>query len=480
MRQTACLPFLFLLVVLVACAPPPATETVESQVDTPAQPVSPTNTPSATRPPSAGGGCTAYVAPDGDDANPGSEAEPWLSFQYAAESARPGDVVCFREGTYPVEETWLTSSGEESALISFVAAPGEAVTLDGQDATGGIVVLSQGVSYVRLSGFTLRGYTIWGISLEGDNHDVTLDHLDVGGGESGIHFTVGDSGEDPWYGPVEGVTLEDSVIHDVVYTAVDCTPGPCNRMVFRRVEIYGAGFAGEESFAADGLAVERGQDILVADCDIHDNGGDGVDLNSRNWDGNVTGVLVQHNRVYRNRLQAIKLWAGGRMEYNAIWGQGFNPVSVGDYPGVYEIVNNTIAYNMWDADYSVRAYAFVAAYEGDTTQPITLTLLNNIFAFNTGPAVGSPTGIYLGPTVQLVQEGSNIFFSREDCEIEAGFVSGRVDPCFTQSDILSGAWAAATGLGMGTTVADPLFVTGWPEVDLRLSEGSPAAGSGAY
>jgi hypothetical protein len=213
-----------------------------------------------------------------------------------------------------------------------------------------------------VTGFALTGYTIWGINMPGGNHDLRFDHIDIGGGEAGIHFTLGNSGEDPEYGPVERITVEDSIIHDVMYTAVDCTPGPCNEMTFRRLEIYGAGMQGQEaSFGADGLAVERGSLIWVMDSVIHDNGGDGIDLNSRDTQG-FQYVFVSGNQVYRNHLQGIKLWAGGAIIGNAIWGQGINPVMVGVFPGEHLIDGNTIAYNMWDPSYSARDYAVVVAY----------------------------------------------------------------------------------------------------------------------
>ena len=149
-------------------------------------------------------------------------------------------------------------------------------------------------------------------------------------------------------------------------------------MLFRSLEIYGSGI--EAGFGGDGLAVEKGQDILVEDSYIHDNGGDGIDLNSRDSAGNVPGIVVRRNRVVRNHLEGIKLWAGGRMESNVVWGQGSSPVVLGAYPGAYEMVNNTIAYNMYSPDYGARGYAFVAAYPDPGPSPaIQLTLVNNIF-----------------------------------------------------------------------------------------------------
>ena len=427
--------------------------------------------------PSTPADCTYYVAPDGDDTGPGSAGQPWQTLEYAAEMARPGDVVCFREGIYPTDEIHLTTSGSGEAWITFTGLDGGQPVLDGRGSAGGILILEQGTSYIRFSGFTLTGFTIWGITLAGDNHHVQLDHLDVGGGEAGVHFTVGDSGSDPEYGPVSDVVLAESVIHDSLYTAVDCTPGPCDRMTFRRLEISGAGLStGESSFGADGLAVERGEDILVEDCTVHDNGGDGIDLNSRDTAGYVSGIVVQRNQVYRNRLQAIKLWAGGRMQNNAIWGQGINPVMLGVFPGDFVVVNNTIAYNMWDPAYSARDYAFIAAYpETGSSAAITLTLLNNIFAYNTGPQVGPQTSLYLGEGVTLVEAGGNLFYSDGEGEIEAEFWTG--DPWFPESAILDGQWAEATG-SRGDIVAGPLFVGGWPDVNLRLQAGSPAINAG--
>lgn len=68
-----------------------------------------------------------------------------------------------------------------------------------------------------------------------------LSHLDVAGGEASVHFTVGGSGEEPEDSPVSEVVLEDSVVRDSEYTAADCTPGPCERMTFRRLKMHGQG-----------------------------------------------------------------------------------------------------------------------------------------------------------------------------------------------------------------------------------------------
>jgi hypothetical protein len=485
-----CLVFLGLAIGIAACGGDE--EEVREQTATPTPTIEATEVPSPTLTPTAATSvtatpspapgatptvappetaCTHRVAPDGDDASPGTAQAPWQTLQHAADAAQPGDTVCIGGGSYS-EEVVFSGSGTADAPITFAAAPGEAVNVQGS------LSLAPGTSHLRLIGFAVRDFPVWGVTLEGDNHHVLLSQLDVAGGEASVRFTVGYSEEPPEYGPVSDVVLEDSLLRDCAYEAVDCTPGPCDRMTFRRLEIYGAGSAPGADFGGDGLSVARGQDIVVEDSYIHDNGGDGIDLNSRDVAGNVPGIVVRRNRVVRNHLQGIKLWAGGRMENNVVWGQGINPVTVGVHPGSYEVVNNTIAFNMYSPDFGARDYAFVAGYpENGTAAAIQLTLVNNIFAFNTGPEQGSPTGLYLGEGVQLT-EHNNLYWSREDGEIDAELVSGR-DPSFTRAEIADGTWAAVTGQGQADVTADPVFVSGWPDVDLHLRAGSPAVDAGS-
>jgi hypothetical protein len=425
--------------------------------------------------------CTHYVAPDGDDDNSGTTTmQPWATFQHAADTAQPGDTVCFRGGTYAfTEEAYLTQSGTAGATITFIAYPSETPILDGGGSVGELLILYQYTSYVRISGFSLRNFTIWGMELSGENRHVQLDHLDIEGGEASIHFTVGETEAPPDYGPVEYITLEDSVIHGSEYSAVDCTPGPCDHMVIRRVEIYDTGVVGQSFYGSDGLEFARGYPVLVEDCYVHDNGGDGIDLNSRDRQGKTTGVIVRRNRVVRNHLNGIKLWAGGRMENNVVWGQGNSAVWVGTFTSTLEIINNTIAYNMWDTTYSERNWALVAGHPEEIKPypPVTLTLVNNIFAFNADPTDGGSTGIYLGGDAQLI-EHHNLYYSRADGEITAMFVSGR-DSDFTRTEIADGTWTTYTGQGQNDVTDAPLFVSGWPGVNLHLQESSPAVDSGS-
>jgi hypothetical protein len=410
-----------------------------------------------------------YVAVSGNDSNPGSLSKPWRTIQHAANSVVPGDTVFIHHGTYK-EEVILKFSGTADAPITFSGAPDETATVEGLE-------FAAGTAHMNIFNLKIEGRSIWRVWLPGNNHHITLKGLTIIGGEAGVRITWGDSGQPPIDGPVSDIILEDSLIQGQVYTAVDCTPGPGNRITIRNLEISGPETEGEPSFGADGIAVERGNNILVEDCYIHDVQGDGIDLNSRDTQGHVSGIEVKRNIVARTHRSGIKLWAGGRIENNVVWGTGIAPIVIGIFSSSYELVNNTIAFNMWDPNYSGRDYSLVAAYPSDGISPeIDLLLSNNIFAFNTGPQVGTPTGIYLGEGVRLMTESNNVFWSREDCEITADFVHG--DPDFSRSEIEGGTWAAASGHGMGDITFDPVIMNGWPDVNLHLDEDSPAIDTG--
>ncbi|MDD1654279.1 MAG: right-handed parallel beta-helix repeat-containing protein [Methanomicrobiales archaeon] len=445
--------------------------------DTPSvEPTAPVTTQPLTTSWTSGPGNVYHVAVAGSDTNAGTQDRPWNTIQHAVDTAAPGDTVYVHGGEY-TENVAITVSGQDGGPITLMAAPGEPVTIHGE------LGLRKGVSYYRLQGMSLDRYNPWGLTLWGGNHHVQIAGMEMTGGDAGIRMTYGASGEPPADGPVSDVTVEDTVVRDVLYTGVDCTPGPCDRVVFRRIDVAGSGL--QESYGADGIAVERGRDILVEDSSIHDNGGDGIDLNSRDTAGNVPNVIVRRNEVYRNHLSGIKLWSGGLIERNVVWDQGEGPIVGGDFPCTMEIRENSVGYNGYDPEFGTRGYGLVVGYSEAKTGPaVRLRLVNNIVAFTSRPEGDGPTGIYLGPGVQLVEEWDNVFYSREDGEIFAQFLCDPetdYDTCdIGRNEILDGTWARLTGQGQGDLSVDPLFVSPWPDLDLHLEPGSPAAGRGAY
>ncbi|MFH1319389.1 MAG: carbohydrate-binding protein, partial [Bacteroidota bacterium] len=91
---------------------------------------SPAPSPVPTSPPTSIVPNAYYVATNGNDANPGTEASPWRTIQKAANTLTAGKTVYVKSGTYN-EQVTVKNSGSAGKYITFSAYPGNTVTIDG-------------------------------------------------------------------------------------------------------------------------------------------------------------------------------------------------------------------------------------------------------------------------------------------------------------------------------------------------------------
>ena len=107
---------------------------------------------------------TSYVAPAGNDANPGSLSAPFRTISKASTMARPGDVVEARGGVY-YEVVKINAQGTAAARITFRSYPGETAIIDGTGTPAGTDLVQLGSSaYVDFSGFEVRNSTRLGVA----------------------------------------------------------------------------------------------------------------------------------------------------------------------------------------------------------------------------------------------------------------------------------------------------------------------------
>jgi hypothetical protein len=160
----------------------PGTYTVAARsVADPAQLDRATITVTAPPPPPPATGPQYYVATNGNDAWPGSAAQPWRTIQKAMTAATPGSTVNIEAGTYP-ERLNLLVSGTPGNYIIFqpygfsnspecggytgVACGGDPVVLDYTSfgtVTDGVPYLTiNGQSYVRIQGLVFQNYQVLG------------------------------------------------------------------------------------------------------------------------------------------------------------------------------------------------------------------------------------------------------------------------------------------------------------------------------
>ncbi|MBI5639145.1 MAG: right-handed parallel beta-helix repeat-containing protein, partial [Nitrospirae bacterium] len=90
-------------------------------------------------------GIIFFVAKNGSDSNAGTESEPWLTIQKAADTVVAGNAVYIRTGTYH-ERVIPQNSGSSGSQIVYAAYPGDTVTIDG---TGISVPEDEGLFYIH-------------------------------------------------------------------------------------------------------------------------------------------------------------------------------------------------------------------------------------------------------------------------------------------------------------------------------------------
>src|SRR4051812_19957889 len=92
---------------------------------------------------------TYHVAPNGNDANPGTPAAPWRTLQHAADSVEAGDTVNVHAGQYAGFQ--LTTSGTVEKRIRFVAE--RDTMIDERNARTPDGINLEGASFVTIQGF---------------------------------------------------------------------------------------------------------------------------------------------------------------------------------------------------------------------------------------------------------------------------------------------------------------------------------------
>lgn len=116
---------------------------------------------------------TYFVATDGDDLRSGLDRkQAWRTIGHAANRVNAGDTVLMAGGKY-FERIRVRATGEQGSPITFRAAPGERVAIEGADMAlnSGFVVM--GKSHLRFDGFYFANFNLfpndsWGLSNSGE------------------------------------------------------------------------------------------------------------------------------------------------------------------------------------------------------------------------------------------------------------------------------------------------------------------------
>ncbi len=248
-----------------------------------------------------------YVAPDGDDASPGTVDQPWRTIQHAAETLVAGDTVLIRGGVYKEQAITVRDGNAVDGYIVFSAYPDETPILDGTDVTkirDACFIVAH--SYIKLAGLEICNWDtgIWmencgnveisdcevhdvwfGIGAADGTHNFMLNSVEM------HHFTL--------YGfdasPSGGADCYNGTFNDcIAHTGRDPTQnvdgfalghGTQHDFVFNRCVVYDV---------FDGFDISA-RDTTLNRCEAHDCVNGGYKL----WQDNVTLIdcLSYHNEV---------------------------------------------------------------------------------------------------------------------------------------------------------------------------------------
>ncbi len=328
-----------------------------------------------------------YVAPSGNDTNPGTIAQPWRTIQKAANTAMSGSIVYVRAGVYNERVTINVSGSATDGSVTFRNYSNEAAILDGTGLTvpaaeNGLFLIADH-SYIIIKGFEIRNYKTatrdrvpvgiyiagashhiqirnnkihhiehngtWavgtdahGIAVYGTSSTESINNLIIDGNEL-YALKLGSSESLVVNGNVDGFQITGNRIHDNNNIGIDAigfegiSPNPATdqarhgliaRNVVYQINSYGNPAYGTDR-SADGIYVDGGRNVVI-DRNIVHHCNIGIELASEHQGKATSYITVRNNFVYLNDVVGISM--GG---YDTLRGSTENCT----------IVNNTLFRN---------------------------------------------------------------------------------------------------------------------------------------
>lgn len=234
---------------------------------------------------------TYYVSTTGNDGNPGSESQPWLTPQHAADTAVAGDTVIYENGTYNIGAgvDFDTNSGSSGNWITHQARNSRQVEWQ-LGSSGWAVDIT--VSYLVISGIKIKGLLTTAsrtVSIANTDH-VTIEDCEVYNTSSrGIYIVTSDD-----------VTIDGCEIHhEIGYPAANPLDGievtgtsACQNLIIRDTEIYHTPHVGINLYYVDGGLIEN--------CVIHNTQSHAIGIGDPDDVATVQDITVTGCRIYQS------------------------------------------------------------------------------------------------------------------------------------------------------------------------------------
>lgn len=289
------------------------------------------------------------------------------SIQAAADQAQPGDTVVISAGTYS-EPLVVNRDGAQGAYITFHAAPGADVVIQGDTDADGLVEL-EGRSWIKFVGIAIRGSSNHGLYAVDSNHIVLQDSEVADTLDGGAVFIDG-SDIQVLHSEIRGTNAGDSEANNEAVS-------------FSNIDGFEIAYSVVENCGEEGIdAKYEARNGKIHDNTTRGNNGPNIYVDAANtidvYNNTVTGAsgegkaglsLGVEDVSETRRTYAIKVY-NNVISGNAGGGISFFVESEGTFNDIM-IVNNTVIDNPGDG-INPKDYTFAGAN----------VLRNNIFSGN--------------------------------------------------------------------------------------------------
>jgi hypothetical protein len=308
-----------------------------------------------------------YVATNGNDSNPGTQAAPWRTIQHAADVVHAGSTVNVRGGVYEELVSLKASGNAADGFITFRSYSGETAILDAEhitptDRQGVLTIHNQ--SYVRIEGFAIRNFhtaehrlTPLGISVIGSGSHIELLKNNVhhiqqtfegrdgpGHGANGFgiavygtdaktpiselvidgnevhHLKTGSSESLVVNGNVTNFRITHNIVHDNNNIGIDVigfertAPDPAvdqardglvsGNLVYNITSKGNPAYGNDEN--SDGIYVDGGTRVLIEQNVMHDVDF-GIELASEHKDRATSYITARNNLIYHAHTAGVSI-----------------------------------------------------------------------------------------------------------------------------------------------------------------------------
>jgi parallel beta-helix repeat protein len=395
-------------------------------------------------------GTIYYVAPDGNDSNPGTKAWPWCTIQKAADTMVAGDTVYVRAGTYE-EQVIPQHSGSAGNYITYAAYSGETLTIDGNSITlpayeTGLFVVED-TDYIKVSGLRIVNAgphdNNAGIYVDNSHHIIIENNRTYNTVSSGIG--VWDCSNIIIAGNEVRLACNDGEQEDITVSGTDTF-----EIKYNHVHEGGPGTNGGEGITVKGGATNG----RIYKNHVHDlTRGERTCIYVDAWGTTATSNIEIYQNVIHNCGAGISLASedGGlvrniRIYNNIVYDNQTNGLEIGNWgePGILvhpvesvTFTNNTV--------YNNGSTGWGGGFFNENPDVTDIVVRNNIFSQNA--------------TSQIVNE------STASLTVDHNLIDGTQEYTYAIS-------------GTDYVVGDPLFVNA-AAADFHLQRDSPAIDNGS-